>query len=352
MSQRTISERSIPLRDLEEERLLFGNLDRNLHHLRRIHQIDAVSRGGVLKLSGEPAALERACDVVERALDAIRGPSETDAEQVERIMRSTAAGEQEQSGRPRRLVEPRSNNQKRYLDAIESSVLTFAIGPAGTGKSFLAVAAALSYLQAGHYRKLVLCRPAVEAGERLGFLPGDLSAKINPYLRPLYDALQELLPRSRLTRYLEEEVVEILPLAYMRGRTLDRAVIILDEAQNCTMGQMKMALTRLGENSRMIVTGDITQVDLPQNAASGLVNARRILDGIEGISFVHLNKGDIVRHPVVSRIVRAFSREEERARNASRGRLKGEAGVDSGKEDKGGKGAKGRHGGEPGKGRG
>ena len=166
-------------------------------------------------------------------------------------------------------------------------------------------------LKSGQYRKIVLCRPAVEAGESLGFLPGDLQAKINPYLRPLYDALNDLLPRGTLKRYIEDEIIEILPLAYMRGRTLDHAVIILDEAQNSTIGQMKMFLTRLGERSKMIVTGDVTQIDLPAYKTSGLIHAVRILEGIEGVSFIQFHKGDIVRHPVVADILKAYTHDEE-----------------------------------------
>ena len=317
-----LSQRTIPLQDHDEERVLFGNLDHNLHLLRKLFDVDAVSRGGVLKLSGDPANLEEAGRVVERILDLHRRGQELQGEDVERLLRGAVGvhvGEPGGGPRPlRMLVDPRTENQARYIRAILDSTVTFAIGPAGSGKSFLAVAMAVSYLKCGAYRRIVLCRPAVEAGESLGFLPGDLAAKINPYLRPLYDALHDLLPHSQLKRYMDEGVVEILPLAYMRGRTLDHAVVILDEAQNCTVGQMKMALTRLGCASKMIVTGDITQVDLPRPDQSGLLGARRILTGIEGVAFIHLGKSDIVRHPVVAEIVRAYSRAEEGDRLRSR----------------------------------
>lgn len=321
-----MSERTIPFRDLEEERSLFGSLDRNLHLLRRLYRIDAVSRGGVLKLTGDPEAIADAGRVVEEALSVIRSGRTIDADAVERIFRRRGAEEEEAArpGRPSGVrcdVEPRTENQARYLEAIERNTVTFAIGPAGSGKSFLAVAMAVAYLKKGTYRRIVLCRPAVEAGENLGFLPGDMTQKIDPYLRPLHDALHALLPRLQLERYLEEGVVEILPLAYMRGRTLDHAVIILDEAQNTTDGQMKMALTRLGRSSKMIVTGDITQIDLPPKVPSGLVKARRILSGIDGIGFVHLSKADIVRHKVVSDIVRAYSKDDETERSGARERL-------------------------------
>lgn len=322
-----MSQRIIPFRDLEEERRLFGNLDRNLHLLRRLYEVDAVSRGGVLKISGDPEAIERAGRAAEAALGLLRGGQpleEGDLERAIRIGGQPAVDEHVPSGasgRPRLPIEPRTENQSRYLDVIHENPITFAIGPAGSGKSFLAMAAGVAYLKAGVFRRLVLARPAVEAGESLGFLPGDLAAKVDPYLRPLYDALHAMLPRAQVERYVEENVVEILPLAYMRGRTLDHAYVVLDEAQNCTHTQMKMALTRLGQNAKMVVTGDVTQVDLPSNKTSGLASARRILSGIDGIGWMHLAKTDIVRHPLVGDIVKAYGRDEDREREAARGRL-------------------------------
>ncbi len=312
-----MNQRNIALRDLDEERTLFGSLDRNLHLLRKLYRIEAVSRGGSVRLSGEIDAIDDAARVIEQALDRIRNGRSPDEDEIEKIFRKgsiepTQATPIGENGHALRSpVEPRTPNQAKYLKAIKESVVTFGLGPAGTGKSFLAVAMAVAYLRSGLYRRIVLCRPAVEAGESLGFLPGDLAAKINPYLRPLYDALNELLPRGQLKRYIEEDVIEILPLAYMRGRTLDHAVIILDEAQNCTNTQMKMALTRLGNHSKMIVTGDLSQVDLPGSKPSGLHIARRILGGIDHVTFVNLSRSDIVRHPVVAEIVRAYGREEE-----------------------------------------
>lgn len=319
-----MSERTIPFRDLDEERSLFGSLDRNLHLLRRMYKVDAVSRGGVLKLTGAPEALADAGRVVEEALELIRSGRPLDVDAVERILRRGGGdGERAptEAGGVRPDVEPRTENQAKYLEAINKSTITFAIGPAGTGKSFLAVAMAVAFLKKGTFRRIILCRPAVEAGESLGFLPGDMASKVDPYLRPLYDALHALLPRMQLERYMDEGVVEILPLAYMRGRTLDHACIILDEAQNTTDTQMKMALTRLGRNSKMIVTGDITQVDLPRKVVSGLARARRVLSGIDGVTFMHLSKVDIVRHPVVADVVRAYSRAEENDRHEAKGRL-------------------------------
>jgi phosphate starvation-inducible protein PhoH and related proteins len=319
-------ERTVALRDLDEERFLFGHLDRNLHVLRNVLGVEATSRRGQLKLKGSPTAIEHAARTVEHALSLIRDGRVSEPGAVERLFRAASRGEHQnghgdepppaphsggEGAKDKVHVAARGRNQQAYLDAISTSTITFAIGPAGTGKSYLAVASAVRFLKSGQYRKIVLCRPAVEAGESLGFLPGDLQAKINPYLRPLYDALNDLLPRGQLKRYIEEEIIEILPLAYMRGRTLDHAVIILDEAQNSTIGQMKMFLTRLGERSKMIVTGDVTQIDLPAYKTSGLIHAVRILDGIEGVSFIRFNKGDIVRHPVVQDILKAYTKDEE-----------------------------------------
>ena len=214
-------------------------------------------------------------------------------------------------------VQHRSRGQEGYIRAMQRETVTFAIGPAGTGKTYLAAAVALTALRRGYFRKLVLVRPAVEAGERLGFLPGDFEAKVSPYLRPLYDALSGHLQPGRLQHFLETDVIEIAPLAYMRGRTLDNAFIILDEAQNTTPGQMKMFLTRMGQRSKVVVTGDATQVDLPSNQTSGLVEAERLLRNVSGIAVVHLDKKDIVRHPLVQKIVNAY--EHDARLNPERG---------------------------------
>lgn len=218
------------------------------------------------------------------------------------------------SGRP---VEPRTENQRRYLDAIRENEVVFGIGPAGTGKTYLAVAAAVHMLKAGVVRRVVLARPAVEAGERLGFLPGDLQAKVNPYLRPLLDALHEMMDFGTLKRFMMSDVIEIVPLAYMRGRTLNRSAIILDEAQNTTRGQMKMFLTRMGQGSRVIVTGDTTQIDLPDPTQSGLVHAGALLRGVRGIGMVQFGEADIVRHAMVQRIVEAYARADDVEQDAT-----------------------------------
>jgi len=211
---------------------------------------------------------------------------------------------------PKKTVVPKSPNQRRYIDAIQNNDLVFGVGPAGTGKTYLAVAMAVSLLNDKKVRRIILARPAVEAGERLGFLPGDLAAKVDPYLRPLYDALYDMLEPDRTERLLEQGTIEVAPLAFMRGRTLDHSFMILDEAQNTTSEQMKMFLTRMGFDSRAVVTGDVTQIDLPQGKLSGLVQARDVVDGIQGVRFVQFDETDVVRHPLVQSIVRAYEQSE------------------------------------------
>jgi phosphate starvation-inducible PhoH-like protein len=210
----------------------------------------------------------------------------------------------------RRQVAPKTPMQRRYLEAIDRADIVFGVGPAGTGKTYLAMAQAISALLAKRVSRIILARPAVEAGEKLGFLPGDLQEKVNPYLRPLYDALHDMLDADRVERLLERGVIEVAPLAFMRGRTLSNAFVVLDEAQNATSMQMKMFLTRLGEGSRMVITGDRTQVDLPRGTASGLAEAERIITGIKGVSFNYFTAKDVVRHPLVGRIIEAYERDD------------------------------------------
>jgi len=314
-----VSDQTISLKNLEEERALLGHLDRNLRILRQALGVEATSRGGKLTLRGEPTRVEEASSLVQRALGVIRsgkGDATDVAEMFEETERVGGNGKARPKSRLRINVQPRSPNQKKYLEAMEKSPVTFGVGPAGTGKTYLAVAMAISFIKAGEFRRLILVRPAVEAGEHLGFLPGDLEAKIRPYLRPLYDALEDLLPHATLRRYMEEGIVEISPLAYMRGRTLNNAVIILDEAQNTTVAQMKMFLTRMGDSSKIIVTGDTSQVDLPGGHESGLIHALKVLRRVDSIRFCNLKKEDIVRHPVVQDIVKAYGRFEQRAKDS------------------------------------
>jgi phosphate starvation-inducible PhoH-like protein len=238
--------------------------------------------------------------VIDRSIDMVRNNQRPSDVLTDEVMRA---------GRGR-AVKPKTAGQKRYVDAIRENVITFGVGPAGTGKSWLAVAMAVQALQAKQVQRIILTRPAVEAGERLGFLPGDLMAKIDPYLRPLYDALYDMVDHEGAQKLIERQTIEVAPLAFMRGRTLNNSFIILDEAQNTTPEQMKMFLTRIGFNSKVVVTGDVTQIDV-QNGKSGLVGLEKILTGIEGLEFVHLSKSDVVRHRIVADIVSAY---EERQR--------------------------------------
>jgi phosphate starvation-inducible PhoH-like protein len=320
-------EQVIPVGDEDLLRALFGPGDRHLRRLRQRFGVDVVLRDQGVKVIGEEAAVVEAASAVRRAIGIWRRDHQLTDEAMRRIVddggpvaesEAQSLGGNEGAGVPPPRtasldgVHPRTTGQDRYVAAILDNAITFAIGPAGTGKTFLAVAVAVSELRRGNFRKLVLCRPAVEAGERLGFLPGDIEAKVNPYLRPLYDALFARLDAQQVRKYIDHDVIEIAPLAYMRGRTLERAFVILDEAQNTTPKQMKMFLTRMGLHSRIVVTGDVTQIDLPQGQGSGLSEAIRILDGTEGIGIVRMTRSDIVRHPVVQRVVDAYDRAELR----------------------------------------
>ena len=301
---------------------LAGEAESTLHRLEALTGASLVLRGLQLVISGRPAQLERAAAVIElvrpiwaegQAVSSVDLQSALAAIDSGRGADHAAMGEQilarSQAGS---LLRPRTLRQKKYVDAMERHDLTFALGPAGTGKTFLATVLAVRMLSERKVERLVLTRPAVEAGERLGFLPGDLQQKVDPYLRPLYDALHSLLGPEKTTVLLEKGVIEVAPLAYMRGRTLGDAFVILDEAQNTTPAQMRMVLTRLGERSRMVVTGDITQVDLPAGQLSGLVEASDVLDGVEGVAVCRLTSADVVRHPLVQRVVEAYARRDER----------------------------------------
>ncbi|HET6204421.1 MAG TPA: PhoH family protein [Planctomycetota bacterium] len=299
----------LPLRSLEEERLLLGPYDRTARLIRERLDVALVSRGGGLRLIGERDAVRTVRAVLEEVLRQFRRGHEVDRETIEgMIAGSGGEGEKQGGGVTPEGVRARTPGQRRYMEAIRSHAIAFAVGPAGTGKTYLAVAMAVEALRKGEFRKIVLARPAVEAGERLGFLPGGYQEKVNPYLRPLHDALGDLLEPDRLRRLLEQDVVEVVPLAYMRGRTLNHSFIILDEGQNTTPRQMQMFLTRMGERSKIVVTGDVTQTDLPDRAVSGLVDAWKRLERLEGIALVELTRADIVRHPLVQAIVEAYGR--------------------------------------------
>jgi len=298
--------------------LLTGVNDRNLTELERATGVRATMRGDQVTLAGELAAVERAARVASVMIDIARVGETLTPEDIRRLVSEGGAGLERLVGGDlkivlpglRRLVQPKSAGQGEYVRAMRENDIVIGIGPAGTGKTYLAVAVGVEALSRKRVRRLVLARPAVEAGERLGFLPGDLRAKVDPYLRPLYDALEDMMPQDRIEKALETRTIEIAPLAYMRGRNLADAFIILDEAQNVTGGQMKMFLTRLGVNSRAVVIGDKTQIDLPSREESGLIQVERILPGIEGVAFCYLDERDVVRHRLVREIIRAYGEDQ------------------------------------------
>jgi phosphate starvation-inducible PhoH-like protein len=306
---------TVPLHSPEEERALLGPRDAHARAVRNRFGVALDVRRGRVHIEGDEEDVSDAVRAVRALLALLREEGRLDEEDVARLIEDGAgpAPDDEPGRRPEPMppgVAWRTAGQERYVRAMEKSAITFAIGPAGTGKTYLAAACAVAALRRGHYRKLVLVRPAVEAGEHLGFLPGDFVAKVNPYLRPLYDALSAHLEPGKLKFFMDSDVIEIAPLAYMRGRTLDEAFIILDEAQNTTPGQMQMFLTRMGRSSRVVVTGDATQVDLPGHQRSGLIDAEQLLRNVKGIEVVHLDRKDIVRHPLVQKIVAAYEQRE------------------------------------------
>ncbi len=311
---------TILIPDPDEMMFVTGMNDQNIDRIEREFAVKIVSRGAELRITGDPGNVARVGELVgamrtlsdrddslrkpalERLIGDAKDSSVAAPEQLREVVATTVRGKR---------ITPQSPNQRTYIDEIRTHDLVFATGIAGVGKSFLAVAMGVAALRDRKVSRLILTRPAVEAGERLGFLPGDLTEKIDPYLRPLYDALYELMPPERFARAMERNEIEVAPLAFMRGRTLNEAFIILDEAQNSTAQQMKMFLTRLGYGSQAVVTGDITQIDLDRGQSSGLVVAREILRGVEGISFVDFDERDVVRHELVARIVRAYDRHEK-----------------------------------------
>ncbi|BBL78969.1 phosphate starvation protein PhoH [Rubrobacter xylanophilus] len=296
---------------------VFGDRDSVLRRVEELVGCEVIVRGNEILLRGREAEVERAEAVFNGLVELAEGGHHPTPETAERLYRMGPEGDGRRvlgdvilTHRGRRIA-PKTRNQKVYTDAIRRSQITFGIGPAGTGKTYLAVALAVDALNRGEVNRIILTRPAVEAGESLGFLPGDVMAKVDPYFRPLYDALYEMVEPARFQAHLERGIIEIAPLAYMRGRTLNDAFIILDEAQNTTPQQMKMFLTRLGFGSRMVITGDVTQIDLPRGRVSGLQDAQRKLAGVEGVAFVDLGREDIVRSDLVMRIVDAYEEASE-----------------------------------------
>ena len=319
-----MAEKIITLENAELLPALFGSFDANIRLLQNEYGVSIVCRGTELKITGDPEQVEQTAETIRSLVTLLNHGDTLNEQNIRYTMALVKEGKQSRiveltdsciaittKGRP---VKPKTLGQKQYVDAIQKNIVTFGIGPAGTGKTYLAVAMAVRAFKAHEIDRIILTRPAVEAGEKLGFLPGDLQNKVDPYLRPLYDALFDMLGAEAYQRCLERGSIEVAPLAYMRGRTLDDSFIILDEAQNTTHEQMKMFLTRLGQNSKAVITGDITQVDLPNRRQSGLLEATRILKGIEDLEVISLGYGDVVRHKMVQRIVQAYEKYEEKGR--------------------------------------
>ncbi len=319
-------ERFIEVERMELVINLFGSFDENIRLIEKSFDVAVINRGSEIKIGGEPENVDIAVSAVNALLSMASRGEQIGEQEVRYVMSQVETGNEEQleelakdvicissRGVP---IKAKTLGQKAYLQKIKENSIVFGIGPAGTGKTYLAVAAAVNAFKNKEVERIVLTRPAIEAGESLGFLPGDMQDKVDPYLRPLYDALGEMLGYENFHKQLERGVIEVAPLAYMRGRTLDNAFIILDEAQNTTAEQMKMFLTRMGFSSHIVVTGDITQIDLPRDKKSGLRDAEIVLKNVEGIEFVYLDERDVVRHPLVQRIVKAYERktlERERA---------------------------------------
>ncbi|ETW13745.1 PhoH-like protein [Roseivivax marinus] len=324
MSTGTLSEAVLEFPDNRLLIELCGEFDRNLTDIETRVGVQILRRGNILAIHGEPSAQAEATEVLQSLYQRLEQGRSVGRGDIDREFRMSekaetpdhqldmfGSGDRIEIKTRKKLIEPRTEAQKAYVKSLYENELAFGIGPAGTGKTYLAVAVGVNMFIQGHVDKIILSRPAVEAGERLGFLPGDMKDKVDPYMQPLYDALNDFLPGKQLARMMEEKTVEIAPLAFMRGRTLSHAFVVLDEAQNATSMQMKMFLTRLGEGSRMVITGDRSQVDLPRGVQSGLRDAERILNHIEKISFNYFTAKDVVRHPLVAKIIDAYDRDSE-----------------------------------------
>ena len=313
-----MAERSLELDSIELAAAIFGSGDQNIHLLEKEFRVTAVCRGAVLRFTGEQKDVDAAARAVDGMVTLMENHTPLEEQTVRYCISLAHDGAEKRvreltedfvtvtvKGRP---IRPKTLGQKEYLNAIRSNAITFGVGPAGTGKTYLAVAMAVKAFKAKEVSRIVLTRPAVEAGEKLGFLPGDLQQKVDPYLRPLYDGLFDMLGAETYERLVEKQIIEVAPLAYMRGRTLDDSFIILDEAQNTTPEQMKMFLTRMGVGSKVVVTGDVTQIDLPERTRSGLVDALHVLKQVKGIAQCYFTEKDVVRHRLVQEIIKAYDR--------------------------------------------
>lgn len=317
-------ENTITLDNNGEAAILFGKHDEHLRLIEKSCHTKVVARGNEIHIAGSPQEVEATVEVFRQLLSLIRSGVTVNLATVNYVLGQVKAGQSPQDlanslseilyTTPRgRQIKPKTLGQKRYVQAIRQYDIVFGIGPAGTGKTYLAVVMAVLALKNKEVSRIILARPAVEAGEKLGFLPGDLQEKVNPYLRPLYDGLYDVLGMETAQKYMERNIIEVAPLAYMRGRTLDDAFIILDEAQNTTPEQMKMFLTRIGFGSKAVITGDVTQIDLPKGQYSGLMEAETVLRQVEGISFQYLTEADVVRHPIVQKIILAYEKYEHKS---------------------------------------
>ena len=317
-----MTERIVNVERVEDLISVFGSLDENIHRIEQELGVQILNRGSDLKISGEEEAADKAARTIEGLMALASKGEIIDEQKVRYLITLVQSGNDDQvaqmardvvcitaKGKP---IKAKTIGQQKYMKAIQKNTITVAVGPAGTGKTYLAVAAAVAAFRERTVNRIILTRPAVEAGERLGFLPGDLQNKVDPYLRPLYDALYDMLGPETYQKYLERGSIEVAPLAYMRGRTLDDSFIILDEAQNTTREQMKMFLTRLGFGSKIVITGDVTQIDLPEEKVSGLKDAIRVLEGVEDIAICTLTSSDVVRHALVQKIINAYEKAEQR----------------------------------------
>ena len=317
-----MTEKTISILDMEQMHALFGDFDGNINIIQKEYKVSIYSRDDEIRIKGEENAVEKASEVIELLIGLLKKEEQLNDQNVRYAISMANEGKGEELGQlgkscicvshTGKPIKPKTVGQSKYVESIKKNTITFGVGPAGTGKTYLAVALAVRAFKAHEVQRIILTRPAVEAGEKLGFLPGDLQNKVDPYLRPLYDALFDMMGAEAFQRNMERGSIEVAPLAYMRGRTLDDSFIILDEAQNTTPEQMKMFLTRLGFNSKMVITGDVTQIDLPDSKRSGLVEATKILKSIDGIAINRFTEKDVVRHRLVQDIVRAYEAYNEK----------------------------------------